>query len=141
MDSSRDTSNCSSGLGSADVPSGPTFSASVGYAVGNVTEIAGSSGSGGFGATEVRGVYALGQCWSSLSNGECRICLEKAGEEVRRCLPSKEGRALNAGCFLRYSTAKFYNDVLGGAKEPNNSGKAPQTFPYVQIRQLLSSST
>ncbi|KAK4750553.1 hypothetical protein SAY87_004035 [Trapa incisa] len=75
----------------------------------------------GFGAAKVRGVYALGQCWNTLSIEECRICLEKAGDEVRRCLPSKEGRSLNAGCYLRYSTENFYNGTEE-AKEPNSTG-------------------
>ncbi|XP_031403246.1 cysteine-rich receptor-like protein kinase 42 isoform X2 [Punica granatum] len=120
VDASRDSSNCSSGLGSVEGPDRPKFEESMSYAVGNVTEIAGSGRGGGFGAMEVRGVYTLGQCWSSLSSGECKVCLEKAGEEVRRCAPSREGRALNAGCYLRYSTVKFYNDG-GKAEDSNNS--------------------
>ena len=64
----------------------------------------------GFGVGEVEGVYALAQCWNTLGSGGCRECLRKAGREVKGCLPKKEGRALNAGCYLRYSTQKFYNE-------------------------------
>lgn len=56
-------------------------------------------------------VYGLGQCWKSVDKGGCRACLEKAGREVKGCLPANEGRGLNAGCYLRYSTAKFFGDV------------------------------
>ncbi|KAK7313833.1 hypothetical protein VNO77_39035 [Canavalia gladiata] len=37
-------------------------------------------------------------------------CLREAGKEVKGCLPKREGRALNAGCYLMYSTHKFYNE-------------------------------
>lgn len=65
---------------------------------------------GGFGIGDVDGVYALAQCWGSVEPAGCRACLEKARRSIRRCLPSAEGRAMNAGCYLRYSTVKFYND-------------------------------
>ncbi|KAK7306498.1 hypothetical protein VNO77_44444 [Canavalia gladiata] len=46
-------------------------------------------------------------------------CLRKAGKEVKGCLPKREGRALNAGCYLMYSTHKFYNEegAAGGGTE------------------------
>ncbi|KAK9090376.1 hypothetical protein Sjap_023553 [Stephania japonica] len=78
----------------------------------NVTEAAVRNK--GFAVAEVRSnavdVYALAQCWDSISNGGCKACLDKAGSELRQCLPKKEGRVLNSGCYLRYSTKKFYND-------------------------------
>lgn len=65
---------------------------------------------GGFGAVKVMGVYALAQCWESLGRDGCRECLDKAGMRVRRsCRMRKEGRGFNAGCYLRYSTDKFFN--------------------------------
>ncbi|KAK9113698.1 hypothetical protein Syun_020495 [Stephania yunnanensis] len=78
----------------------------------NVTEAAVRNK--GFAVAEVRSnaveVYVLAQCWDSVSNGGCKACLDKAGGELRQCLPKKEGRVLNSGCYLRYSTKKFYND-------------------------------
>ncbi|XP_050384230.1 cysteine-rich receptor-like protein kinase 42 [Argentina anserina] len=66
---------------------------------------------GEFGVAEVGGeVYALGQCWKTVGGDGCRECLEKGGEALRGCGVKTEGRALNAGCYLRYSTHKFYND-------------------------------
>ncbi|KAK3439935.1 hypothetical protein EUGRSUZ_B00273 [Eucalyptus grandis] len=66
--------------------------------------VAGEDGVGG-----VAGVYALAQCWSALDAGGCRFCLENATSMARSCAPGEEARAMNAGCFLRYSTTKFYN--------------------------------
>lgn len=83
---------------------------SVGYAVGNVSRIAVEKGGGGFGAVKVMGVYALAQCWDSVGRDGCDECLEKAGKGVRNCRIKKEGRGLNAGCYLRYSTDKFFSD-------------------------------
>lgn len=81
----------------------------VGRVVETVTNRALAKG-GGFAVGEVEGVYALAQCWNTIGSDGCRECLRKAGKEVRGCLPKKDGRALNAGCYLRYSTNKFYNE-------------------------------
>ncbi|XP_039162019.1 cysteine-rich receptor-like protein kinase 1 isoform X1 [Eucalyptus grandis] len=66
--------------------------------------VAGEDGIGG-----VAGVYALAQCWSTLDAGGCRVCLENATSRARSCAPREEARAMNAGCFLRYSTTRFYD--------------------------------
>lgn len=94
------------------------FQESVGYLVGNLTKFAVSNK--GFGVMEVKGVFGLAQCWNTVSSDGCRKCLEKAGRGVRGCLPSREGRGLNAGCYLRYSDKKFF-DVAGDRK--GSSGK------------------
>ncbi|XP_044501574.1 cysteine-rich receptor-like protein kinase 42 isoform X2 [Mangifera indica] len=86
------------------------FLTSVGYAVGNVLRRAMRTGSGFFGTAEVEGVYALAQCWESVGRDGCRKCLEKAGKAVKECGLKREGRSLNAGCYLRYSNQKFFND-------------------------------
>ena len=94
---------------------------------------AGGSG-GGFGVAARAGVYALAQCWKSLGVRECGACLDKArAEVVNKCWGSREGRSLNAGCYLRYSTRKFYSD----GKDEADNGKSEwisllvvQTEPY-----------
>ncbi|KAK9084347.1 hypothetical protein Scep_030818 [Stephania cephalantha] len=53
-------------------------------------------------------VYGVAQCWRSLNKSGCRECLESARKSVVGCLPSSEGRALNVGCYVRYSTEPFY---------------------------------
>ncbi|KAK8960915.1 Cysteine-rich receptor-like protein kinase 42 [Platanthera guangdongensis] len=54
-------------------------------------------------------VYGMAQCWRSLNASGCRNCLEKGRDNILdRCFPSMEAKAMNAGCFLRYSTEPFY---------------------------------
>ncbi|XP_052197878.1 cysteine-rich receptor-like protein kinase 42 isoform X2 [Diospyros lotus] len=120
-DPARDKVNCSSTVasdGGAAEARKAGFNSSVGELLENVTKSAVSKG--GFAVGEVKGVYGLAQCWETLSSDGCRACLEKAADEVRGCLPSSEGRGLNAGCFLRYSTTKFYND---GSQNSSGSSK------------------
>lgn len=53
--------------------------------------------------------YGMAQCWRSLNATGCKECLEKGRESiVGKCLPADDGKAMNAGCFLRYSTEPFY---------------------------------
>jgi len=105
----RDTVNCTSQHGTVvDETERLELEESVGRVVESVTNRAVAKG-GGFAVGEFEGVYALAQCWNTIGSDGCRECLRKAGKEVRGCLPKRDGRALNAGCYLRYSTNKFYN--------------------------------
>ncbi|KAI3768771.1 hypothetical protein L2E82_19604 [Cichorium intybus] len=112
VDPATDTKNCSSSLPNStwnDFKGGfPEFNQSVVNLVENLTQSAVNNS--GFGVMELNGVYGLAQCWESLTNEECRICLNKAKSEAISCLPSREGRSMNAGCFFRYSTEKFYDN-------------------------------
>ncbi|XP_027350792.1 cysteine-rich receptor-like protein kinase 42 isoform X2 [Abrus precatorius] len=99
-DPSRDTVNCTSQV---------ELQMSVGRLVDSVTALAVAKARG-FAVGDVKGVYALAQCWNTVGSEGCRECLRKAAKEVKTCLPKREGRALNAGCYLRYSTHKFYNE-------------------------------
>ncbi|KAJ9708863.1 hypothetical protein PVL29_000726 [Vitis rotundifolia] len=58
--------------------------------------------------------YVLANCWRTLNASSCRACLENASSSILGCLPWSEGRALNTGCFMRYSNTDFLN------KEPDN---------------------
>ena len=55
-------------------------------------------------------VYGLASCWKTLSYDRCTSCLESAAISTFACLPSTEGRVLNAGCFLHYSDFEIAND-------------------------------
>ncbi|KAK4841352.1 hypothetical protein QYF36_003123 [Acer negundo] len=58
-------------------------------------------------------VFGLAQCWEpvTLMNvSACQDCLLNAVSRIGSCIPMEEGRALNAGCYLRYSTQRFYNN-------------------------------
>ncbi|KAK3440680.1 hypothetical protein EUGRSUZ_B00956, partial [Eucalyptus grandis] len=91
--------------------------------------VAGEDGVGG-----VAGAYALAQCWSTLDAGGCRVCLENATSMARSCTPREEARAMNAGCFLRYSTTKFYNVHVSGG-----SSRVRITIPIVSSAAAVTS--
>ncbi|KAI3779436.1 hypothetical protein L2E82_09155 [Cichorium intybus] len=56
-------------------------------------------------------VFVMAQCWRTLSPAECRACLDNASAALSTCLPWSEGRALNTGCFMRYSDTDFLNPI------------------------------
>lgn len=53
--------------------------------------------------------YALAQCWENLNETLCSSCLNAAASSIVSCTPAVEGRALYAGCYMRYSTELFWN--------------------------------
>ncbi|XP_043708497.1 cysteine-rich receptor-like protein kinase 2 [Telopea speciosissima] len=55
--------------------------------------------------------YGIAQCWRSVNKSGCKDCLESARKNIVGCLPGSDGKALNAGCFVRYSTEPFYMNV------------------------------
>ncbi|KAJ9702957.1 hypothetical protein PVL29_004629 [Vitis rotundifolia] len=61
---------------------------------------------GGGGAT----VYGVAQCAETVSPSACQECLKVANGNINSCLPSTYGRAVDAGCFLRYSNTPFFAD-------------------------------
>uniref|UniRef100_A0ACD5YKB6 Uncharacterized protein n=1 Tax=Avena sativa TaxID=4498 RepID=A0ACD5YKB6_AVESA len=89
------------------------FSEAVNNAVANVTKATRRNGYA-VGSAEAGGAraFVLAQCWESLSITACDQCLEAASDAVlQTCVPAMEGRALNTGCYLRYSTQLFWNNV------------------------------
>ncbi|KAL0701380.1 hypothetical protein Bca4012_057502 [Brassica carinata] len=66
-------------------------------------------------------VHGLAQCWEPLSRSGCVDCLSIASEQIGSCLGKDEGRALNAGCYMRFSTQKFYNNS-GNSTSDGNGG-------------------
>ncbi|GMY26273.1 cysteine-rich receptor-like protein kinase 2 [Fagus crenata] len=59
--------------------------------------------------------YVLADCWRNLNASSCKACLENASTSILECLPWSEGRALNTGCFMRYSDKDFLNKERGGS--------------------------
>lgn len=107
---SLDTSVCSSSNRSSDQQG---FGSAVNAVLSNVTSLAVKSNKGfavtsAFRSTEFA-AYALAQCWENLNTSSCAACLSAAAASVAKCAPAEEGRALFAGCFIRYSTAPFWN--------------------------------
>ncbi|KAM7487286.1 hypothetical protein LguiB_024770 [Lonicera macranthoides] len=63
-------------------------------------------------------VYGLAQCWEFVNGSACVRCLENSLSRIASCPPKEEGRVLNSGCYLRYSTQKFYNN-----SDPDTTGR------------------
>ncbi|KAH9708783.1 cysteine-rich receptor-like protein kinase 3 [Citrus sinensis] len=66
-------------------------------------------------------VHGLAQCWEFVNGSACENCLENAVSRIASCTQKEEGRVLNAGCYLRYSTQRFYNNS-GPDPVPGNGG-------------------
>ncbi|XP_038892180.1 cysteine-rich receptor-like protein kinase 3 [Benincasa hispida] len=66
-------------------------------------------------------VYGSGQCWKFVKGGSCSKCLVDAAKEIGSCPPKTEGRVLNAGCYFRYSTERFYFNSTATAAGGNGS--------------------
>lgn len=53
-------------------------------------------------------VYAVAQCAETISQSGCEDCLTVAYRNLKTCPPDADGRAVDAGCFLRYSDTPFF---------------------------------
>ncbi|XP_019172329.1 PREDICTED: cysteine-rich receptor-like protein kinase 2 isoform X2 [Ipomoea nil] len=80
---------------------------------------------GGGGAT----AYAVAQCAETANQSSCQDCLSIAYNNIKGCLPnSGDGRAVDTGCFLRYSDTPFFadnqtTDIAPFLVRGNSSGK------------------
>ncbi|XP_072958460.1 cysteine-rich receptor-like protein kinase 44 isoform X2 [Typha angustifolia] len=94
-------------------------------------------------AVERDGVYAAAQCVETVSEEGCGNCLQVAVGNIQGCPPDKDGRAVDAGCFLRYSDTAFFGtnqtvdltpflesgDILGATEL-----QGPLTFNYKDLK-------
>ncbi|KAJ1398249.1 Serine/threonine-protein kinase, active site [Sesbania bispinosa] len=103
-------------------PTQPLESKVVASVILNVTK---SAGEHRFAVDAEGGVFALAQCWETLDKGNCQRCLREAEGKLQGCVPGAGGRSLFTGCVLRYSTKKFYNDVI----VPHEIKDQPQPVP------------
>ncbi|XP_059069680.1 cold-responsive protein kinase 1-like [Cryptomeria japonica] len=53
-------------------------------------------------------IYGLAFCLRSLQTDSCQKCLTIAQENIIKCFPRSEGRAVDAGCYMRYSSKPFF---------------------------------
>lgn len=67
-------------------------------------------------------VYGLAQCWEFVNGSDCERCLVNSVTMMGSCPPRDEGRVLNSGCYMRYSTQRFYNnsDTDSSGRERGN---------------------
>ncbi|KAL2330312.1 hypothetical protein Fmac_017893 [Flemingia macrophylla] len=68
-------------------------------------------------------VYGLAQCWNYVNASACQNCLAEAVTMIDSCVPKEEGKALYAGCYLRYSTRDFYNSSSHNSLQENKGNK------------------
>ncbi|CAJ1931400.1 unnamed protein product [Sphenostylis stenocarpa] len=68
-------------------------------------------------------IYGLAQCWKFVNGSSCQNCLAEAITRIDSCAPKQEGKALNAGCYLRYSTHNFYNSSNNTAPQEHQGDK------------------
>lgn len=55
-------------------------------------------------------IYAVAQCVETASVSGCADCLGVAYTNIQSCPPVADGRAVDAGCFMRYSSSPFFLD-------------------------------
>ncbi|XP_027931030.1 cold-responsive protein kinase 1-like [Vigna unguiculata] len=55
-------------------------------------------------------IYAVAQCVETATEDKCLSCMQVGYNNLQSCLPNTEGRAYDAGCFMRYSTTPFFAD-------------------------------
>nr|XP_043634016.1 cysteine-rich receptor-like protein kinase 2 [Erigeron canadensis] len=53
-------------------------------------------------------VYAIAQCNLNLTQSVCKDCLNSRYNSLDDCLPGTTGRAIDNGCFMRYSSTPFF---------------------------------
>ncbi|MBA0651896.1 hypothetical protein Goklo_019190 [Gossypium klotzschianum] len=70
----------------------------------------------------VNTVYALAQCWRAIDQETCSECLRHAASGLRKCAPGAEGKAMFSGCYMRYSTHRFFGPE---AETEDNKGFSP----------------
>ncbi|CAJ1940173.1 unnamed protein product [Sphenostylis stenocarpa] len=91
----------------------------------NLSEVAPKNDGFLVGSVERRNVsvYGLAQCWELVNGSVCSKCLADAATRIASCA-TQEGRALNAGCYLRYSAHKFYNNSTDVAISGNHGQRS-----------------
>ena len=55
-------------------------------------------------------LYAIAQCVDTVTDSGCLDCLKISSSNLQICLPTTDGRAFDAGCFMRYSDTSFFPD-------------------------------
>ncbi|XP_028754481.1 cysteine-rich receptor-like protein kinase 3 [Neltuma alba] len=69
-------------------------------------------------------VYGLAQCWQFVNGSACERCLAEAVNNISSCTPKEEGRVLNAGCYMSYSTQKFYGNSTDPPTETHGNSSS-----------------
>lgn len=74
-------------------------------------------------------LYAIAQCNLNLSRSVCEECLNSRYGSLDACIPGTTGRAIDNGCFMRYSSTPFFGLNQTTDITPFlDDGKAPSTL-------------
>ncbi|KAB5537529.1 hypothetical protein DKX38_015062 [Salix brachista] len=89
-------------------------------------------------------VFGLAQCWEFVNGSACETCLTNAASKIGICAPKDEGRVLNAGCYLRYSTQKFYDNSTTPSRRNKRHGRLTVilavTLPSVAVASIVATA-
>ncbi|KAJ6771218.1 PROMASTIGOTE SURFACE ANTIGEN PROTEIN PSA [Salix koriyanagi] len=89
-------------------------------------------------------VFGLAQCWEFVNGSACETCLTNAASKIGMCAPKDEGRVLNAGCYLRYSTQKFYDNSTIPSRRNKRHGRLTVilavTLPIVAVASIVATA-
>lgn len=89
-------------------------------------------------------VFGLAQCWEFVNGSACETCLTNAASKIGMCAPKDEGRVLNAGCYLRYSTQKFYDNSTIPSRRNKRHGRLTVilavTLPSVAVASIIATA-
>ncbi|KAI3665166.1 hypothetical protein L6452_43787 [Arctium lappa] len=55
-------------------------------------------------------LYAIAQCVENTTQRICQNCLDRSYNNLYGCLPHTEGKAIDLGCFMRYSVTPFFKE-------------------------------
>jgi len=141
LDAASDARVCAEGNYTGADPR--AFGDAVRAALANVTAAAEAPGSQGFGAGSAAvgaaTAFAIAQCWEVLNGTACAQCLRAASDAVAPCAPATEGRALFAGCYLRYSTRQFWNvNATAGSGSSGTTNSNSETTLFNALAALLA---
>ncbi|KAH1082891.1 hypothetical protein J1N35_022652 [Gossypium stocksii] len=73
-------------------------------------------------------VYGMAQCIETITKIGCHDCMQVVSTDIQRCPPNTNGRAVDVGCFLRYSNSPFFadnqtTDITPFLSTPSSSSK------------------
>ncbi|XP_042440657.1 cold-responsive protein kinase 1-like [Zingiber officinale] len=87
----------------------------------------------------VQSVYALFQCRGYLSAADCLACFSVAEGRIRSCGPAYGGRVIYDGCFLRYESIPFFDQVTPAENGNSCGGRNAATGGFTTaVRSLVA---
>nr|GMC59727.1 cysteine-rich receptor-like protein kinase 2 [Ipomoea batatas] len=91
-------------------------------------------------ATTANPVYAMAQCRNYLSQADCVACIDAAALQSRTCLIALGSTVIYDGCFIRYESYYFYDQITDSTNYPlcDERPARKQDVFNTTARQLLN---